>query len=145
MARAADAPREFTGDDLISQAKEYIAVKKNIDQFEDRQKELKAALFLQIDEGGFEDDKGNIWLELPEAIDDYLSLQKQKRVSRKIDEGVAMTLIEEKGLRDRLIKTVEVVDEDELMAALYDGTLTEEEVDEMFPAKIVWALTLSKK
>ncbi len=56
-----------------------------------------------------------------------------------------MTLIEEKGLRDRLIKTVEVVDEDELMAALYDGTLTEEEVDEMFPAKIVWALTLSKK
>ncbi len=74
MARAADAPREFTGDDLISQAKEYVAVKKNIDQYEERQKELKAALFLQIDEQGFEDDKGNIWLELPEAVDDYLSL-----------------------------------------------------------------------
>jgi len=58
---------------------------------------------------------------------------------------IAEDLIEKKGLTDRLYKTVRIVDEDELMAALYEGLLTEEEVDEMFPAKVVWALMLSKK
>jgi bacterioferritin (cytochrome b1) len=145
MARAADEPREFSGDDLIGQTKEYSSLKKNIEQFETRQKELKASLFAKIESDGFEDDKGNLWLELPEEIDGYVSLQKQKRVSRKIDEMVADDLIEKKGLADRLYKTIRVVDEDELMAALYEGLLTEEEVDEMFPPKIVWALMLSKK
>ena len=138
-------PREFSGDDLISQTKEYSSLKKNIDQYEARQKELKASLFEKIEEDGFTDDKGNWWLELPEPVDEYVSLQKQKRVSRKIDEMIAEDLIEKKGLTDRLYKTVRIVDEDELMAALYEGLLTEEEVDEMFPPKIVWALMLSKK
>lgn len=147
MARAADAPRSFGGDDLVTQAKEYVSVKKNIDLFEDRAKELKTALFLQIDENGFEDDKGNIWLELPEPIDEFLSLQKQKRSTQKVDEGsaLAIQMIKDKGLGDRLIKQVENVDGDALMAAVFDGTLTEEEVEEMFPTKVVWALTLSKK
>lgn len=145
MARAADEPRQFNQDDLVGQTKEYVSIKKNIDQYETRQKEIKALLFEKIDTDGYEDDKGNVWLELPEVIDEYVSLQKQKRVSRKIDETVAEDIIEKKGLADRLYKTVRVVDEDELMAALYEGLLTEEEVDEMFPGKIVWALMLSKK
>jgi hypothetical protein len=145
MARAADEPRQFNQDDLVGQAKEYVSIKKNIEQYETRQKELKALLFEKIDTEGYEDDKGNIWLELPEVIDDFVSLQKQKRVTRKIDEMIAEDLIEKKGLTDRLYKTVRVVDEDELMAALYEGLLTEEEVDEMFPSKIVWALMMSKR
>ncbi len=147
MARAADAPREFSGDDLVSQAKEYVSVKKNIDLFEDRAKELKTSLFLHIENDGFEDDKGNVWLELPEPIEEFLSIQKQKRVTQKIDKSseTAIQAIKRKGLGDRLLKMVENVDEDELMAAVYDGTLTEEEVESMFPTKVVWALTLSKK
>ena len=65
MARAADAPREFSGEGLVAQAKEYVSVKKNIDVYEERAKELKTSLFLHIENDGFEDDKGNIWLELP--------------------------------------------------------------------------------
>lgn len=147
MARAADAPREFSGEGLVAQAKEYVSVKKNIDLYEDRAKELKTSLFLHIENDGFEDDKGNIWLELPEPIEEFLSIQKQKRVSQKIDKAseTAIEAIKRKGLGDRLLKMVENVDEDELMAAVYDGTLTEEEVERMFPTKVVWALTLSKK
>ena len=147
MARAADAPREFSGEGLVAQAKEYVSVKKNIDVYEERAKELKTSLFLHIENDGFEDDKGNIWLELPEPIDEFLSIQKQKRVSQKIDKSseTAIDAIKRKGLGDRLLKMVENVDEDELMAAVYDGTLTEEEVENMFPSKVIWALTLSKK
>jgi hypothetical protein len=147
MARAADAPREFSGDDLISQAREYVSAKKNIDMYEERTKELKTSLFSHIENDGFEDDKGNVWLELPEPVDEFLSVQKQKRTVQKIDKAseTAIDAIKAKGLGDRLLKMVENVDEDELMAAVYDGTLTEEEVEAMFPTKVTWALVLSKK
>jgi bacterioferritin (cytochrome b1) len=145
MVERIDGPREFNSDDLLGQTKEYASIKKNLELYEARQKELKTSLFEKIEADGFTDDKGNWWLELPEPVGDYVSLQKQKRVTRKIDDMIAEDLIEKKGLTDRLYKTVRVVDEDELMAALYEGLLTEEEVDEMFPAKIVWALMLSKK
>jgi len=146
MARAANEPRDFASDDLESQTREYISVKGNIEFYESRQKELKTALFEKIDADGFEDDKGNWWLELPESIEGYSGLQKQKRVSRKKpNEARAEEIAKEKGLEDRVFKTVRVLDQDELMACLYEGLLTEEEVDEMFPPSVVWALMLSKK
>ena len=40
---------------------------------------------------------------------------------------------------------VRVIDEDALMAAHYDGDITEEEIDEMFPVTVVWALRTPKK
>ncbi len=147
MARAADKPREFGADDLVSQATEYVSVKKNIDVYEERAKELKTVLFEHIDANGYEDDKGHFWLELPQPIDEYLSLKKEKRRVQKMDPAPesAIEKIKEKGLGGRLLKFVEAIDQDALMAAIYDGTLTEEEVDEMFPVKVTWALTLSKK
>jgi predicted RNA-binding protein associated with RNAse of E/G family len=72
-------------------------------------------------------------------------LQKQRRVSRKIDPQMADNLIVSKGLETELYKTIQIIDEDALMAALYEGKLTEEEVDLMYPQKIVWALILNKR
>jgi len=147
MAKAIDEPRDFVGDEsLEGQVKEYAFLKGIVDDAEKRQKELKEKLFAYIEEHGFEDGKGHWWYELPESIDGVNSVQKEKRVSRiKIDDVVADRIIEEKGLSDRLYKTVRVVDQDALWAALFDGTLTEEEVDAIFPPKVVWALKLSKK
>ena len=59
-------------------------------------------------------------------------------------EDKAEEIITAHGLEDSLYKTVRVVDEDALMAALYEEVLTEEEVDEMYPPKVVWALVLKK-
>jgi predicted RNA-binding protein associated with RNAse of E/G family len=54
-------------------------------------------------------------------------------------------MISDKGMEEELYKTIRVVDEDALMAALYEGKLTEEEIDEMYPQKVVWALVMNKK
>jgi len=91
------------------------------------------------------DDKGNIILELPLEVEGFITVMKQRRVSRKINDEAAIEIIAAKGLEDKLYKTIRVVDEDELMAALYNDELTEEEVDEMYPMSIVWALVLGKK
>lgn len=140
-----EEPRMANPDDLATQAKEYAYVKKQIEALEKRQKEIREKLFEKIEENGETDDKGNIVLELPEEVDDFVTVTKQRRVSRKIDEDIAFDIIDEKGLRGKVTKIVEVVDEDELMAALYNDVLTEEEIDQMYPQTVVWALVMNKR
>lgn len=130
--------------DITAQAKQYSFLKAQIDYLEKQKKELHSVLMEKIDESGVVDDKGNIILDLPAAVDGYVAFMKQRRVSRKIDEVVAEEIITEKGLEDKLYKTIRVVDEDALMAAMWNDELTEEEVDNMYPQNVVWALVMNK-
>ena len=139
------AARTIDKDDTLSQAQQYIFYKKQVKYFQEQMKELREELFSHIEDNGEVDDKGNIIFELPQEIEGFTSMTKQRRVTRKIDEDVAFDIIDEKGLRDKLIKTVEVIDEDALMSALYSDELTEEEIDEMYPQTVVWALVMNKR
>jgi hypothetical protein len=132
-------------DPLIKDAREYSFLKQQIEFLEKQQKEVRERLFTTLDEMGETDDKGNIIVELPEEINGFGAVVKQRRVSRKIDELVADEIITEKGMEDQLYKTIRVVDEDALMAALYNDELTEAEIDLMYPQKIVWALVMNKR
>lgn len=132
-------------DPLIKDAREYSFLKQQIDFLEKQQKEVRERLFTTLDEMGELDDKGNIIVELPEEVNGFGAVVKQRRVSRKIDELVAEEIITEKGMEDQLYKTIRVVDEDALMAALYNDELTEAEIDLMYPQKIVWALVMNKR
>lgn len=129
---------------LIARTKKYAFLKSQLDYLEKEQKALRAEMFEVLDGEGEVDDKGNIIIQLPEEVDGYNSIMKQRRVTRKIDETKAADIIYAKGLQDSLYKTIIVVDEDALMAALYEDVLTEEEIDEMYPQSVVWALVLKK-
>ena len=145
MARVKDEElRNVDETDLIARAKKYSFLKSQLDYLEKEQKALRAELFEVLDTQGVEDDKGNIIVELPEEVDGVSSIVKQRRVSRKIDEDKAADIIYTKGLQDSLYKTIIVVDEDALMAALYEDVLTEAEIDEMYPQSVTWALVLKK-
>jgi hypothetical protein len=132
-------------DPLIKDAREYSFLKQQIEFLEKQQKEVRERLFTQLDELGEIDDKGNVIIELPEEVNGFGAIVKQRRVSRKIDELVADEIITEKGMEEQLYKTIRVVDEDALMAALYNDELTEAEIDLMYPQKIVWALVMNKR
>ena len=130
--------------DLIARTKKYAFLKSQLDYLEKEQKALREELFEVLDGEGEVDDKGNVMIQLPQEVDGFNSIIKQRRVTRKVDELKAEEIIAAHGLEDTLYKTVRMVDEDALMAALYEEVLTEEEVDEMYPPKIVWALVLKK-
>jgi uncharacterized protein YebE (UPF0316 family) len=132
-------------DPLIKDAREYSFLKQQIDFLEKQQKEVRERLFTTLDEMGEIDDKGNVIVELPEEVNGFGAVVKQRRVSRKIDELAADEIITEKGMEEQLYKTIRVVDEDALMAALYNDELTEAEIDLMYPQKIVWALVMNKR
>lgn len=138
-------PRMVDENDITVQAKEYAFTKQQIEYWEKQQKDLKAKLFERLDAEGEPDSKGNIVIELPEEVDGFVAVTKQRRVSRKINEEAAEAIITEKGLEDTLYKTIRVVDEDALMAALYNDELSEAEIDEMYPENVVWALVMNKR
>jgi hypothetical protein len=62
-----------------------------------------------------------------------------------LDEQAADAIIAEKGLENEAYKTVRVIDEDALMAMVYEDKITEEELELMFPVKVTWALNVRKK
>jgi len=142
--KSPEEPRNTDGTDLISRTKKYAFLKSQLDYLEKEQKALREELFEFLDGEGEIDDKGNIMVQLPQEVEGFNSIIKQRRVTRKVDELKAEEIITSHGLEDSLYKTVRVVDEDALMAALYEEVLTEEEVDEMYPPKVVWALVLKK-
>ena len=143
--RIEEDARTFVGpDDVAGQVKEYLYVKKNIDQLDTRSKELRDKLFSHLDEGGYEDDKGNVQLELDAEVDGVVRLEKQRRVTRKLNEPKADEILTELGLKDEIYVMTPVLDEDKLMAAFYEGKITEEQLDDMFPSTIVWALRTLK-
>jgi hypothetical protein len=142
--KSPEEPRNTNENDLIARTKKYAFLKSQLEYFEKEQKALREELFAVLDGEGEVDDKGNIMVQLPQEVDGFNSIIKQRRVTRKVDELKAEEIITAHGLEDTLYKTVRVVDEDALMAALYEEVLTEEEVDEMYPPKVVWALVLKK-
>jgi hypothetical protein len=116
-----------------------------VDSLEKRSKELREKILAIVDVDGYEDDKGNVIYDLDRPIDGVMRLEKQRRATRKLDDVKAEEIIEAKGLADKVYKMVRVLDEDAIMAAHYEGELTEEEIDEMFPVTVVWALRTPKK
>lgn len=146
MARAANEPREFANpDDPTSQITEYIRIVASIDGMEERRKELREKIFAYLEEEGLEDEKGNLQLPLDTPIDGVLRIEKSGRRTRKLDEDKAAEIIEAAGIADDVYKMVRVIDEDALMASYYDGKVTEEQIDEMFPVTVTWALRTPKR
>jgi hypothetical protein len=134
----------YDPNDFKSQVAEYKKLKDNIAFFETRVKELRDKLIAELDANGVEDEDGNIVLRFPEAVEGVVALVKTRRVSRKLDETRAMEIIEEHGLTDELVVMVPTIAEDAVMASLYEGKLNENEVDQMFPATVTWALNTKK-
>ena len=124
---------------VLNKVREYIGLRSQIDDLTKQQSILKTYLSNLVDESGEEDDKGHLWLELEQEVDGYRSLQRQRRVSQRLDEEEAAALLKEKGLDSRCYSMLPVLNQDEVMACLYEGLLTEEEVDKMFPKAITWA------
>lgn len=145
MPQIESSPRKVTTNPLLMKVREYLTYKKKIDELSKAQSEVKNDLMEVVETQGQEDDKGHLWLELPEEVDGYVSLQRQRRVSQKLDMDAAVALLATKGLADRCIKAVPTVDEDEVMACLYEGKLSEKDIDTMFPKTITWAFVPSKK
>ena len=132
------------GNPIVSKVRKYVSLRSRIEDLTKEQSSLKTELSDLVDNEGTPDEKGHIWYSLPEEVDGYVSLQRQRRVTQKLDEDTARAVLKQKGLTDRCYKLVPVLDEAEVMACLYEDLLTEEEIDSMFPKSVSYAFIPSK-
>lgn len=146
MANLIEEPgREFLDpNSLEAQVREYVKTKATLKALETRAKELNEKLVEAINTQGYQDSEGNWQLELGFDADGVVRLEKQQRVTRKLDELAAEQIIESLGLGEEVYETKRVINEDALMAAHYEGKISEEDIDQMFPAKISYALWTKK-
>ena len=143
--RRVESARKLPADSFEGQAKEYIHVKREVDQRSKRLAELRDSLLAVLVERGEEDSEGHLVVPLADEFEGYVGLARQRRVATpKVDTEVAERILTEAGLWDRCAPPTPVINTDEIYACLYEGLLTEEQVFEMFPEKITYALVMKR-
>jgi DNA mismatch repair ATPase MutS len=127
-----------------SMMREYVRLKESMSHMETRAKELRDNIIAHVETHGQEDESGNIVFDLEKPLDGVIRFIKTRRTSRKLDENRAEEIIADHGIEEKAYKTVRVIDEDALLAMRFDETLTEDELDQMFPVTVTWALNTKK-
>jgi len=127
-----------------SEVRQYQSLKDEVDLLNKRKDDVKGRIFSAAEAYGEQSDKGHFVFEINDAVSGIKNVIKQRRATKSFNPESAETLLASKGLRDKCIKTIEILDEDAIMAAYYEGSLTDEDIDTMFPDKVTWALILEK-
>lgn len=144
MAVRIAKPEKSEEDDFVNKVTSFIRLKKSIADLTKEANQIRDELSETIDTDGEEDDTGSRWFVLPEETEGVAALKRERRVSHRLDEDAAEEILTNLKLRDRCYTTIEVLDEDEVYACLAEGLLTEEDIEQIYPAKVSWALLTPK-
>lgn len=123
---------------------ELVTAKTQQKFFKSRQDEVTKRLKAYVEEHGYQDDQGHIWVDLDEPVEGTIALQMQRKVSQPLKEEKAEAILKAKGLLEECTTTITVLDQDAIMAARYDGRLTDDDIDSMFPKVVSYALMTPK-
>jgi hypothetical protein len=134
----------MTTNELIADTRQYLALKDQIDFLTKRQLEIKQRL---VDTVSLEepDDRGHRVIKIEDESVGPVTLTRQRKVSKNLDMNIAEDLLTARGIKDTCIKMIPTLDEAAIMAAFYEGYLSEEDIDTMFPAKEIYAFIVSTK
>lgn len=131
-------------EDMLDLVRQNATLKDRIDSTVAIQNEVKEKLRDGLKELGEVDDRGHVVVEVNDNLTGIKKVINQRKVSKSLDMDIAEEILKEKNLHDRCVMMVPVLDEEAIMAAYYEGLVTEEDIDKMFPAKVTWALVMSK-
>jgi len=129
---------------IRKEVQQYVFLKDEVAGIETRVSELRKRILASVEQLGEPNEKGSIVLPISDTVSNTASVVKQRRVSKVFDEDRAHDLLKEKNLFESVTKTITVLDQDAVMASYYDGKLTDEDIETMFPEKVSWALILEK-
>lgn len=132
----------MTIEELTEYVRQNALLTERVSELTKIQSELKNNIREGIKEHGVETDKGHIVVELNDEVTGIRNIMQQKKISKNLDMDVAEQLLKDKGLYDQCIIMVPQLNEDEIMNAYWQEQITEEDIDTMFPSKVVWALVI---
>jgi acid stress-induced BolA-like protein IbaG/YrbA len=130
--------------DIKSTVRQYLRLKDEAALLTNRTNQLKEELLAAVDSVEF-DDRGHKKMVVEDEFKGEVTLTKQRRVSKNLDMSIAEDILTAKGIKDKCIKMIPTLDESSIMSAFYEGLLTEEDIDAMFPAKVTYAFLVDAK
>jgi uncharacterized protein (DUF1810 family) len=130
---------------LKKEVQQYVFLKDEVTNLETRVGQIKKRIIGAVEQLGEANDKGSLVLPINDEKSGTANVVKQRRVSKQFDEDTANKILSDKGLFESCTETITVLDQDAVMAAYYNGLLTDEDIEVMFPEKVTWALILEKK
>jgi hypothetical protein len=129
---------------IVNKAMQFLSLRHEEKVIKTRKDQLRDAIKKYMADNSRVDERGNQYFGLGDTITvdgkEYNALKNERKVSTYLDEDRLVELAEGKGLRDRIIRTIEVVDQDEVYVLNQEGLLTDEELDSLFEERITWAL-----
>jgi len=132
----------MTIEELTEYVRQNAMLTERANELSAIQNEIKNNIREGIKEHGIENDRGHIVVELNDDVTGINNVMQQKKISKNLNMDIAEQLLTEKGLYDQCITMVPQLNEDEIMNAYWQEQLTEEDIDTMFPSKVVWALVI---
>lgn len=161
------------GRSFADRAREFLTLRKEAASIEDRMGKLKKDLKAEVETSGVEDEKGHFWKTLPEPILGYTALKAERRESKSLNTDVAAKVLKQKRLTEQCTTTLlhvkspekllaylkknapellgEVVDTslefdiDAILAAHYDGKLSEADIDAIITTKVNYYFVPAKE
>lgn len=130
--------------DIKSKVRQYLSLRDEAALLTKRTNQIKEELIEVVEAQEF-DDRGHKKLVIEDEYKGEVTLTKQRRVSKSLDMDVAENILTTKGIKDKCIKMVPTLDEAAIMSAFYEGLLTEEDIDAMFPSKVTFAFLVDAK
>ena len=131
-------------DNLKKNARQFLTLKGEMSALADRQSELKKRMTQDLD--AIEpNESGHRVVEFEDDTIGNIKITKQRRVSKTLDMDIADQILTNKGIKNTCVKMIPTLDEAAIMAAFYEGYLTEEDIDTMFPAKETFAFIVDNK
>ena len=128
----------LTASGLVRLVTDFVSAKRTKADIDKRFNSLKTRLSEYVDENGDADENGHLWVELP-ANSPISSLKREKRVQRILDEDAAEALLKKKRIYKDCTTTITVLDEEKILAAHYQGKISEEELDTLYSENVTWA------
>ncbi|MDX3260722.1 hypothetical protein PV336_15995 [Streptomyces sp. MI02-2A] len=136
--RRPERPINLDPESPLEKVRQFLTLKFQEQQIVTRKNLLRDEVSAFVDETGEVDEKGSKFWKLPAPIEvngqKFTEVKRERRVSTRLDVDAVETLVNEKGLRDRVYKPVTEIrlDQDELYVLNQEGLLTDEEMDSLF-------------
>jgi len=119
----------------------YIETKALADESATRLKKQRDELIAYVELRGIQDDKGHAWVE-----SEGLRAKRERRVSNVFDADAAMEYLTEHGgdLYAECVEMVPIINEDELIAKIYEEVIPEDVATSWYTEKEVFVLKVEE-
>ena len=146
-------PRSEKGD-LVNTLREYLGNRSLRERSSYHEDKLKKELMSHLESEGTPEGDGHRVIELDQP-EEYFAvkagnpepklvtgIKRQRRVSQPMNEERTLALLKEKGLLDQCTEVVVVLNEDAILAANYDGTISDDDLATLYDENESFAFLL---